>query len=72
MAASLTDTEIRQIKTRIVEMELEHRDLDQLIEQLVRAPGFEELHIKRLKKRKLQLKDQLALLENQLIPDFLA
>lgn len=72
MSASLSDEEIRQIKTRIVELELEHRDLDQLTEQLARDPSFEELHIKRLKKRKLQIKDELSRLENKLIPDILA
>ena len=72
MSASLSEEEIKQIKATIAELQLEHRDLDQLIEQLVRDPAFEELHIKRLKKRKLQLKDQLARLEDDLIPDFLA
>ena len=72
MSVSLLEIEIKQIRTRIVELELEHRDLDQLIAQLARDPSFEELHIKRLKKRKLQLKDELALLENRLIPDILA
>mgnify|MGYP000141280419 FL=1 len=72
MSASLSQAEIRQIKTRIVELELEHRDLDQLTEQLSRDPSFEELHIKRLKKRKLHIKDELTRLENRLIPDILA
>jgi len=72
MSNSLTEEEINQIKASIVELQLEHRDLDQLIEQLVSGPGFEELSIKRLKKRKLQLKDLLARLEDALIPDILA
>ena len=72
MSASFSEDEIKEIKTRIVELKLEHRDLDQLIEQLTRDPSFEELHIKRLKKRKLQIKDELARLEDNLIPDFLA
>ncbi|MDH5612359.1 MAG: DUF465 domain-containing protein [Gammaproteobacteria bacterium] len=72
MSNSLSEEEINQIKASIVELQLEHRDLDQLIEQLVSGPGFEELHIKRLKKRKLQLKDLLARLEDTLIPDILA
>lgn len=72
MTVSLSELEIRQIKTRIVELELEHRDLDQLIDQLGRDPSFEELHIKRLKKRKLHIKDEMTLLENRLIPDILA
>ena len=54
MSASLSEEEIKQIKATIAELQLEHRDLDQLIEQLVRDPAFEELHIKRLKKRKLK------------------
>ncbi|MCK5002793.1 MAG: DUF465 domain-containing protein [Gammaproteobacteria bacterium] len=72
MSASLSEEEIRQIKMRIVELELEHRDLNQLIDQLVHDPSFEELHIKRLKKRKLQVKDELTSLEDKLIPDILA
>jgi hypothetical protein len=72
MSNSLSEEEIKQIKATIVELQLEHRELDQLIEQLVSGPGFEELHVKRLKKRKLQLKDQLARLEDNLIPDILA
>ena len=72
MSASFSEEEIRQIKVRIVELELEHRDLDQLIEQLVHDLSFEELHIKRLKKRKLQVKDELTRLEDKLIPDILA
>ena len=72
MPARLSEEEIKQIKATIAELQLEHRDLDLLIEQLARDPAFEEMHIKRLKKRKLQLKDQLARLEDDLIPDFLA
>lgn len=72
MSASFSEDEIKQIKTRVLELKLEHRDLDQLIEQLARDPSFEELHIKRLKKRKLQIKDELTRLEDNLIPDILA
>ena len=46
--------------------------LDQIIERLARDTTVEELHVKRLKKRKLYLKDQIADLENELIPDILA
>ena len=54
------------------ELKLEHRDLDDAIEHLVATGTFEELKIKRMKKRKLQLKDDIARLENTLIPDILA
>ncbi|MDA3869182.1 MAG: DUF465 domain-containing protein [Gammaproteobacteria bacterium] len=72
MLSSLSDEEIRQIKTTMIELELEHHDLNMLIERLVREPGYEELYIKRLKKHKLQLKDQLVRLADRLIPDILA
>jgi len=54
---------------RIVELEVEHRDLDAVIETLVRDGRHEELQLRRLKKRKLQLKDNITLLKMQLIPD---
>jgi hypothetical protein len=57
------------IKRRIVELEVEHRDLDEVIDTLVRDALHEELQLRRLKKRKLQLKDQITLLKMQLVPD---
>lgn len=47
----------------------EHRDLDATIARLAVDPGNDELELKRLKKRKLFLKDTIAILESQLIPD---
>lgn len=61
-----------RIARRLVELRLEHRDLDVAIARLQADPtGFaaDELAIKRLKKRKLQLKDAIAKLESALIPD---
>lgn len=72
MSVNLTEEEIARIKVLVEEIKLEHHDLDQIIERLACDPTFEELHIKRLKKRKLQLRDQLARLEDELIPDILA
>jgi hypothetical protein len=53
----------------VAALKSEHRDLDQTIAQLVLDPGNDELELKRLKRRKLFLKDTIALLESQLIPD---
>ncbi len=61
--------EIEAIKARIAEMELEHRDLDIAIQKLVEDPGYDQLRLRRLKKRKLQLKDNIAKLKSLLIPD---
>ena len=50
----------------------EHRDLDAAIDALIFAPAGDQLQIARLKKRKLRLKDEIAALEDQLIPDIIA
>ena len=61
--------DIESIKRRIVELQVEHRDLDQIIGMLTAQPGFDQLQIRRLKKRKLQIKDSITLLQIQLEPD---
>lgn len=57
------------IQRRIIELEVEHRDLDTVIETLAHDVRHDELQLRRLKKRKLQLKDHITLLKMQLIPD---
>ena len=57
------------IQQRIVELEVEHRDLDAVIALLTGDALCDELQLRRLKKRKLQLKDHITLLRMQLIPD---
>jgi hypothetical protein len=61
--------ELARIAQRLAELRLEHRDLDLAIEQLHENIAADELAIKRLKKRKLQLKDTITRLESALIPD---
>jgi hypothetical protein len=60
------------IEARLVELKQEHRDLDLAIEALLGTPLHDELRLKRLKKRKLLLRDQIVFLEGQLHPDILA
>jgi len=62
------NTDIRTVQMRILELEAEHRELDHVIEELTAAVVVDELAIRRLKKRKLQIKDQIALLAGQLSP----
>ena len=50
-------------------LKTEHRDLDAMIARLAIDPSNDELELKRLKKRKLYLKDSIAILESRLIPD---
>lgn len=72
MSVRLTEEDIVQIRNHLAEIKLEHSDLDQIIQRLSHDKTVEELQVKRLKKRKLYLKDQIANLENELIPDILA
>ena len=63
------NTELFQRLERLRELRIEHRDLDDVIERLQLDLRVDELQLKRLKKRKLLLKDQIALLQRQLDPD---
>ena len=58
--------------SKLVRLRLVHRDLDAAIEALRAMPAPDQLQLARLKKRKLRLKDEIALLEDQLIPDIIA
>lgn len=61
--------DIATIKARIHELQIEHRDLDQVIGRLSDAPYPDQLQLRRLKKRKLLLKDMITKLEMSLVPD---
>lgn len=65
----MANTPSEEIQRRIIELEVEHRDLDAIIDLLIHDVRHEELQLRRLKKRKLQLKDHITLLKMQLIPD---
>lgn len=66
---TLTDEEISDIRTNLHEMLVEHRDLDLVIDHLTLNPPPDQLLIRRLKKRKLLLKDRISQLERMLVPD---
>ncbi len=59
----------QQIQLRLIELDVEHRDLDAVIALLIIDGHHDELQLRRLKKRKLQLKDYITLLKMQLVPD---
>ncbi|SIQ32376.1 YdcH family protein [Solilutibacter tolerans] len=61
--------EISRMALRVMELKLEHRDLDIAIARLQASMDHEELSVRRMKKRKLQLKDAIERLESALIPD---
>lgn len=62
----------RLITKRIELLRLEHRDLDSAIDALIEQNSTDQLQIARLKKRKLRLRDEIALLSDHLIPDIIA
>ena len=64
-----TTPNLDAIENRIVELKQEHSDLGLAIDALVSMPVHDQLQLKRLKKRKLLLKDQISFLETQLTPD---
>ena len=68
----LTEEEKAQIRQRLQALEVEHHDLDDVIDRLVIEPGQDRLQLQRLKKRKLILKDQIQRLRTRLIPDIIA
>ncbi len=68
----LTEEEKAQIRQRLHALEIEHHDLDDVIGRLSGDPLLDQLQLRRLKKRKLLLKDQIQRLRARLIPDIIA
>ena len=65
----MDEVEAAEIRQRIEHLKLEHRDLDEAIRRLSRDPQMDQLALRRMKKRKLLLRDIIEQLESQLIPD---
>jgi hypothetical protein len=68
----MTEVEVESLKRHIVTLQIEHRDLDDVISRIADMPEVNELELRRLKKRKLYLKDHIFTLEKQLTPDIRA
>ena len=69
------DADIReqqQLRARLSELESEHRDLDDVIDQLGNDTPFDQLQLQRLKKRKLGLKDEIKMIRSLILPDIIA
>lgn len=60
------------LERQLEELKSSHRDLDDVIARITETAPFDQLQVKRLKKRKLQLKDQMAKIESLLLPDIIA
>jgi hypothetical protein len=68
----MSTSEDRILRHRLAQLKQEHRDLDEAIIALEGGPDRDQLRLTRLKKRKLSLKDEIARLEDQLLPDIIA
>jgi hypothetical protein len=66
------DLDVEALKARIAALRSEHRDLDEAILRLAETVPVNHLHLQRLKKRKLALKDLILKLEAKLLPDIIA
>lgn len=68
----MKDEHIEALERELIELQQEHRDLDDVIVRLNENAPFDQLQLQRLKKRKLQLRDRIRHLEGQLLPDIIA
>ncbi len=66
------DDDIQRLRRQLAELKSAHRDLDDVIAHIGETAPFDQIQIKRLKKRKLKLKDQIAQIESRLLPDIIA
>ena len=64
--------DIEKLREQLAGLKSEHRDLDDIIQQLTERGPYDPLQIQRLKKRKLALKDQITRIESKLLPDIIA
>lgn len=62
----------KALHKKLEDLRTEHRDLDDVISRLIESGSSDQLQMQRLKKRKLILKDQISLFENELLPDIIA
>src|ERR1700761_4473764 len=68
----MTDEDERELENELARLQQEHRDLDAAIDALHQSPAPDLLRLQRLKKRKLQLRDRIAFIEDQITPDIIA
>jgi hypothetical protein len=72
LAYPMTDEDERELENELARLQQEHRDLDAAIDALHQSPAPDLLRLQRLKKRKLQLRDRIAFIEDQITPDIIA
>jgi hypothetical protein len=68
----MTNEEERELRAQLARLQQEHRDLDAAIAALQESPSADRIQLQRLKKVKLQLRDRITFIEDQLTPDIIA
>lgn len=68
----LSETDKNVLKIELATVSTEHRKLDRAIRQTIEAGNYDQLEIQRLKRKKLQLKDEIIAIESKLLPDIIA
>ena len=68
----MTEQDNNEFTQELARLQQEHRDLDAAIEALHHSPAPDLLRLQRLKKRKLQLRDRISYIEDQITPDIIA
>jgi hypothetical protein len=66
------DLDVETLLAKLAALKIEHRDLDDVIARVAERAPFDQLQLRRLKKRKLALKDQIQKIESGLLPDIIA
>ena len=64
--------DIEELEEKLILLEREHKDLDEIIDRLRNAPPVDFFQMKRLQKKKLMLKDQIQRIKSEIIPDIIA
>jgi hypothetical protein len=64
--------EPHELQARLTDLLVEHRELDEVIVSLAASGNGDQVEVARLKKRKLRLKDEMAMIHDQLVPDIIA
>jgi hypothetical protein len=68
----MTEAEEQALRTKLAELQQEHRDLDTAIQAMADMGVNDQLQLSRMKKRKLQLKDLITQIHDKLLPDIIA
>lgn len=68
----LSEEEKTALKVKLIDLRARHRGLDEAVGNLTEDGVFDQIQLQRLKKEKLQLKDEITEIESQLLPDIIA